>query len=313
MNKRHHSLKFLIMSLLFAGALCSCVTEQKPTKKIEAAAVELKELEYLSTVQLSKQYEARFDLSGIVAVANRLFVVADKDNDNKLFEVALGPKVFGVKPRGALAIPAPLDLEGVDFCDGKFYLVNEANATFWIYDTKTKATTPILVDYDQVNEDPAKWKKNAGLEGIAVDCDKKEAYLLKERDPRLIIRFDLKKNQTMETFNFPETHGNDYADGKFENGFLYLLERNGSAIAKIDPESKAVLTKVSFRATAIKDGQRLYGPSEYGLEEALLLKKDEIWLGVDNNALEPSNYGKSQFGVTSNRPVIMKYKRPVGF
>lgn len=81
----------------------------------------------------------------------------------------------------------------------------------------------------------------------------------------MIIRFDLKKNQTVETFNFPETHGNDYADGKFENGFLYLLERNGSAISKIDPDAKRVVTKVSFRAIAMKDKERLYGPTEFGL------------------------------------------------
>ena len=87
-------------------------------------------------------------------------------------------------------------------------------------------------------------------------------------------------------FTIPEDESNDFSDMKYENGFLYMLERNGSCVSE---------------------------PSKYGMAEALLLTKDEIWIGIDNNGLEASKGAEDRFGIKGNQPSILRFKRPTGF
>ena len=308
---RRRATQIIALSLACLSQLACSAGPASKNDSVDRRAL-IPELEYIGGVQLTSTYGKRFDLSGLVEVSKRLFAVSDRREDNDLFEVSVGAKVFGIKSKAKLEIPGPLDLEGIDYCDGLFYFINESNASLWTFNIKDNKLTPIPVDYDQVNEDPTKWKTNAGLEGLAIDCAKQEAYLIKEREPRLIIRFDLKKKQTMESFNFPETESNDYADAKFEKGHLYLLERNGSAIAKVDPERKMVVAKVSYRKTSRPGKETLFGPTPYGLEEALLLRSNEIWLGVDNNGDSVTELGRS-LGFEKSRSVILKFKRPKNF
>ena len=49
------------------------------------------------------------------------------------------------------------------------------------------------------------------------------------------------------------------------------------------------------------------------MAEALLLTKDEIWIGLDNNGDEVTEHAKKTYQLQGREPVILKFKRPEGF
>jgi hypothetical protein len=105
----------------------------------------------------------------------------------------------------------------------------------------------------------------------------------------------------------------DISDLKFESGFLYILERNQNLITKMDVSKMQVVNKVSYKETCSHPEGKFYKGTPYGMAEALLLTPDEIWLGLDNNGLYFSDFATSTYGLTGNRPIILKFKRPEGF
>jgi hypothetical protein len=111
---------------------------------------------------------------------------------------------------------------------------------------------------------------------------------------------------------FEDSKG-DISDLKFENGFLYVLERNDNLVVKLDANSLEVISKVSYKNTCSLREGKLYSNSKYGMAEALLLTSDEIWIGLDNNGLPFSDYAQKTYGLTGNSPVIIRFKRPAGF
>ena len=137
-------------------------------------------------------------------------------------------------------------------------------------------------------------------------------YLIKERQPRQVYQVDLSNHTLLTNFDIPNTESNDFSDAKFEKGHLYLLERNGNLITKINPESQQVVKKLSYKWLASHEKGKLYEPTPYGMAEALLLTEDEIWIGLDNNYLSSSSYGQS-LGIEGISPVIIRFKRPTEF
>jgi hypothetical protein len=66
-----------------------------------------------------------------------------------------------------------------------------------------------------------------------------------------------------------------------------------------------------------KHEQSLYKSEhpEFGVAEALLLTKNQIWIGMDNNQLKVNKKNKwvKQFGLKGNAPAILIFKRPENF
>ena len=44
-----------------------------------------------------------------------------------------------------------------------------------------------------------------------------------------------------------------------------------------------------------------------------VILEDEIWIGLDNNYLEASEYAQKTYGLYGANPAIIKFKRPKGF
>lgn len=269
------------------------------------------ELELINVSQMNNDQNNRFDLSGIVIVDDSYYVVADKGWNNYIYEIGYQQNTWQVINSLSLGLVAPLDLEGLDFCNGNFYLINELGNQ--VYTLGINGEMRLLsIHYAQKNIDPETWNENAGYEGIAVNCKDSILYLAKERDPRFLLEVDMKYGVIESQFNIPEDESNDFADMKYENGYLYLLERGGSHISKVDANTKALITKVSYNRTSARPG-KLYEPTKYGMAEALLLTEDEIWIGIDNNGLKASKTAEDRFGITGNQPSILRFKRPAGF
>ncbi|WP_162555920.1 SdiA-regulated domain-containing protein [Reichenbachiella versicolor] len=269
------------------------------------------ELEFIEIHQSDALHGVMFDLSGIVFIEDSLYVVADKPWNKFLYGIHLSKGQFQVSHKKAIEINDPqLDLEGIDYCHGLIYLINERpgdiiamhpDGSIQTLDLKFKGDNP-----------PSNWG-NAGWEGIAIDCQNQIMYGLKEREPRGIYAIDMTNWKIRNSFNTPQIESNDFADAKFENGYLYAIERNGCHIAKIDPKTEKVVSKYHYQHIANTEQGKLFEPTPFGMGEALLLTDDEIWVGLDNNGLKASPYAEETFGITGKAPVILRFKRPVDF
>ena len=296
--------KWLKINLILALALL-------PTQYLWAQD-RYEELELIEVSQMNNAQNNRFDLSGIAIPAGNYYVVADKGWNNYIYEIAHRDNSWEVINTLPLGLTEPIDLEGLDFCNGSFYLINENGNKVYTLDANREMRS-VFIHYSGKGIDPKTWKKNAGLEAIAVNCEDSILYLAKEREPRFLLEVDMKYGIIENQFTIPEIESNDFSDMKYEKGFLYMLERNGSCISKIDVRSKAVVNKVSYKYTSNMPAGKLYEPSKYGMAEALLLTENEIWIGIDNNGLKASKGAEDRFGLKGNQPSILRFRRPVGF
>lgn len=267
------------------------------------------ELKLVSYSQLYNTNGARFDLSGNVQVGEQFYINADGKDDSFIYEIKLINQKWHIVNKSPLHLDGDLDLEAVDYCNGLFYLANEENGKVYTYPLSGKSQE-LPIDFG--TETPGDWG-NAGWEGLAIDCQGNVLYLVKERQPRKVFKVNLATKGIEDTFNIPETESNDFADAKFEKGFLYLLERNGNFVTKVNPETHEVIQKVSYRQTCSHENGKLYAPSKYGMAESLLLTEDEIWIGLDNNGIPASDYATKKYGMIGDAPVILRFKRPTGF
>ncbi len=268
-------------------------------------------LELIGLYQLDSLHGLKFDLSGIVKIQDSVYIIADKPWNKFLYQIAFGEKTFMVTKKVNLSLSEKLDLEGIDHCNGTTYMVNERQGIAYQFESPD-SISEMKINFDSVNQNPKTWG-NSGWEGVASDCQSGKVYLIKEREPRSIFVIDAQSNKIIDSFSVPEKESNDFSDAKFEKGHLYVIERNGNYLAKIDPESKEVVAKYHYRDVASHPNGKLYGPTEYGMGEALLLTEDEIWIGLDNNGLKVTDHAQSTYGMSGKSPVILKFRRPEGF
>ena len=273
-------------------------------------SVEPQELQLSFMAQL--KVKDRFDLSGLRYIGNQEWVVvADKPYNKFLYYLKQSTDGFEIIKKEALPFKKwkKIDLEGIASCGDDFYLIEERQSKVYRFNAaKTLEEVELKIPR---KEHKGKWG-NAGFEGIAVDCENKVLYLAKERHPRKIFKVDLQTGVFLDQFDVSDTKGYDFTDLRFQDGYLYALERSSRCIIKIDPESHQMVASVSFASTAKNAGRKLYEPYRYGMAEALDLSDTHIYVGLDNNALGASSYGQSM-GLKGTAPVLLVFKRPAGF
>jgi hypothetical protein len=289
----------------------------------------------------------RQQVSGIDVHSNQWTVIADDKEDRFLYRVDTGKSGFYKLDRSinfdnlwgfkaymddlatehrVSAEDRRFDLEGIARCANDTYLINErVRHVLLIKDRKSINRAPI--DFSGVS---SLWEggSNAGFEGIAADCDNQILYVGKERSPRLIIKIDMKTWKIVDSFDFspsdrvPQhvintftgegllTINADISDLTFQDGYLYVLERSGYEIAKLDPKTRTVLARVSF----LMSEKSLYETGEpYGVAEGLALTPTEIIVAFDNNGTPLSGITRDKLKVSGNGSAIFTFKRPDGF
>lgn len=284
--------------LLFGFFSFSCFSQTSDWEELE-----------LKSIHVLAGYNRIFDLSGISRVGHNYYVISDKEYHTWIYEINLEKQSFQIIDSVSLQYDQSADIEAIDYCEQfSWFFTNEKNNQAYISDLTGQSK--LIFDFKQLG-DPLDWGTNKGLEGIAVDCTNKILYLAKEREPRFIISYDMTK-KVITGINLKDSLG-DISDLKYESGFLYLLERNENLIAKVDVTTMEIVDKVSYKDTCSHPQGKLYAGTEYGMAEALLMTPDEIWMGLDNNGMYFSEFATSTFGLTGNRPVILRFKRPEGF
>ncbi|MEO9964637.1 MAG: SdiA-regulated domain-containing protein [Reichenbachiella sp.] len=297
-------MRLIILSLVFILS-CKSGNSEKGGKTYQALNLQSVH-QFISTDSLN------FDFSGIVQKDDSIYVVADKPWNTFIYSIEFDDQGWYVNHKRQIISQQRFDLEAIDFCEGKFFLANEYTGSVYMLNPGEINLQELDINFEEHNLNPGSWK-NAGWEGLAIDSQNEIMYLTKERQPRIIIAVDMKSWKIQDQFNIPQTESNDFADAKFENGYLYLLERNGNYITKINPTTKEVITKYHYRHIASHPDGKLYEPEKYGMAEALLLTEQEIWVGLDNNGLEVSNHARKVYQLKSKEPVLLKFERPENF
>lgn len=270
------------------------------------------ELQLIAIHQLSKSDTLNFDFSGIVNLGEKIIAIADKPWNTFLYSISIDDKYWYADSAFTISSTERLDLEAIDYCDDKFYLANEYTGSISKIEPGSNQLSILPINFEENQLAPHTWK-NAGWEGLAIDCPNQMMYIVKERQPRNIISVDMNTWTITDQFDIPQTESNDFSDTKYQNGHLYLLERNGNYITKLNLATKQVVQKYHYKHIASHPNGKLFEPEKYGMAEALLLLKDEIWIGLDNNGLEVSDHAKKTYGLSGNTPVILKFERPKGF
>jgi len=310
-----HTLLIITFSVLFFNCNNAQV-ENSTTNLTNKKIIKLNLIKNNPIKQLELPDNERFDLSGIVFNGKDIFVNADKKWNNKIYRIDTTSNSFKIISEIKLCPKSKIDFEGVEFFNNNFYLIEEwENNVFKIDPTDCKLEK-LKINWKNLNINDDDWG-NKGLEGLAIDCKNEVLYLAKERQPRRIFKINLNNNEISEPFKDILTiqkQGYDISDMKFENDFLYILERGRGLVTKINTTTKETKS-LSFNHIVFKNGQRIYTNKnqEYGMAEALLLTKTQIWIGLDNNGDYISEYGKSLGLKHNNKPIILIFERPDDF
>lgn len=267
------------------------------------------ELELISVHSLAN-YHHRFDFSGLTCYNDEYLAIADKNWNQYAYKINIDSLHWYLVDSIPLGLSNNTDLEGIDYCSqtGLYFIDERLNRAY----LKDEADKSHMIFNKGQLRDGLKWGTNSGLEGLALDCENHLLYLAKERDPRFIVTYDMKEQMITDIFDLPDSES-DISDLKFQNGFLYMLERNANYITKINAQTKQLIDRVSYRETCSHHEGKLYSYSEYGMAEALVLTADEIWIGLDNNGLPFSEHARKTYGLQGNQPLLIKFKRPQGF
>ena len=269
----------------------------------------LKELD-LESIHVLENYQQAFDLSGIAKIEQDYYVVSDNQFSKQLYQIQLRPSNFHISDSISLQYEPVSDIEAIDYCeDRSVFFTNEVNNHVYLFaDGQNKK----VFDSSQLNKHLAlDWGTNKGLEGIAVDCENLILYLAKEREPRFILAYDLRSNEIISMAQ--KDNMGDISDLKYQDGYLYILERKDNIISKMDVKTMQVVQRVSYKKTCSHPEGKLYSGTPYGMAEALLLTHNEVWSGLDNDCVPFSEHASRTYGLTGKNPVILRFKRPEGF
>jgi uncharacterized protein YjiK len=284
--------------------------------KINSQQVKNLELfNHLSIKQLVSDRHTRFDLSGMVMYEDKILAIADKEWDKFIYQIDTLDNKFSAKSFQPLCFKGKLDLEGIEYCNGRFYLIEEYESEVYYAEPGNCEMTKLNIPWEKYGIDRSDWG-NKGFEGIAIDCINQVLYLAKEREERNIFRIDLSAIQISEPFieQLKTSGGHDISDLKFESPYLYVLERGLGLVTRINTKSGETKS-VSFQSLVFKNGQRMFKNDnpQFGMAEALMLTRDEIWIGFDNNGDPVSDYGKTMGLDEGTNTVLIIFERPEGF
>lgn len=293
----------------------STLTQMKQAYRNMYPVLKLQLIAIHGIKQLDSDSKEQFDLSGMLFYNGMILAVADKEWNRSIYRIHDKGKTFSYDPYTELCPGFSLDLEGIEFSENGFYLIDETTSDVYEVTGKSCEMHKLSIPWDRYNIDKSAWG-NKGFEGIAYDGKNLLLYLAKEREPARIFCVDLKKMIISEPFTefLSSVKETDISELKYEKGYLYMLERKEGLITRINIKTGDIIS-ASFLDYEYKNGQRLYKNKnpQYGMAESFIFKDNEIWIGLDNNGNNVSEYGKSMGLNEGNKTAILVFKRPGGF
>lgn len=259
----------------------------------------------------------RFDISSLTGRDGKIYAIADKPNTRDIYEVdTLKGKFYLTLAYKTTNITSEdLDFEVIDVLGDKFILADEIHDLLYVQRSKgAEEFDSLRINFTSLGEDMRLWSgNNAGIEGMTVDNKNYLLYIAKERNPRRMFVYDMKNGKLTAPYDkeiLPDD--GDISDLCYENGFLYILDRQNCLVRKFDVKTKKSVY-ASFRKFSNNGTQHNYH-ADYGMAESLWLTKNAIFVGFDNNADPVTKFGE-EVGLQkgSTKPSIFVFKRPKGF
>lgn len=256
--------------------------------------------------------------SGLTIFNNTLYVVSDK-HDDTIFRIQFMDDKAVMVPHVQFKLTEGitgkvLDFEGIT-CDeeGNFYIVSETGFRILKVSADGRKTTWLTPSLRSDGKKVGLFQaRGAYLEGIAL-VDKGKFVLCAERQSRGIIRVDTsttpirvkasKYNRTrakMAKYRQP-----DFTGLFWENGTLYVLERNTYAICKLIESSRGLEERDFWSYESIVTSEEFqYDNMMFGRAEGLCMDKKHVYVILDNNGdarrLDPDD----------RRPLLLIMERP---
>lgn len=178
-----------------------------------------------------------YEVSGSVVVDDQFYIVMDNQptiytlkNQNENSIPTLHIDLTQLKGYSEYAASHTINLEGITYCSGAFYLVNEK--TNDVLKVAMSELTALPIDKSYLGSE---YSKN-GLEGIAVDCKHDMLFVASQSFPQKVVVYKLIDNRYVTTFDLSggvENKINNISDLSFLNDQLFVLQKNRSSIMKI--------------------------------------------------------------------------------
>ncbi len=264
-------------------------------------------------VEMPKQ---RFDLSGFAIYKGRTICIADKSWTTDIYyfdTTATGEFNVSFCSKGPDYKTEDCDIEAVDVFNNQIVVSEETNNLMYMQNKKGEFEL-MPTDFTKLEADLSRWgAANAGVEGFCVDAKNNTIYFAKEREPRRLFSYDMKKNEFHTDFDdVVLPNDGDISDMKYLKGYVYYLDRANCLVVRIDVKTKEKV-QYSFRQSSNNGKEHIY-TADYGMAEALLITDNAIFIGMDNNNDPVSKYGE-EIGLKagSTAPSIFVFKRPANF
>lgn len=289
--------------------LSFCCFSGTPEASLRVWHLEDLKLEKIYVIDSSEVLPERPDLSGLATDGEHLFTVSDKAGQHDIYLIDVNESESAARLSIYKSFPEQwlreyeqkhsaygrIDFEGISHCpDGSFYLVDERSRR--ILRWREEGAVEIDPGFEAFHKrhatmNPFSGMPNSGLEAIAVDCTRKLAYIFNERQFRMGYIFDLKEGRILDQFDYPSDPSlpvrfmntymyADFAGSFFQDGFLYILERNARQIVKYDPNNFQVLKRWGLPHKVDELYETDY---PFGLAEGLAIKDGFFYVVLDNN------------------------------
>ncbi|WP_169739263.1 esterase-like activity of phytase family protein [Dyadobacter crusticola] len=294
------------------------VTSPKPRLTQPALPAILPELRLSEVLHYNGKPTDKVELSGLANDGNRIYFVSDNRSD--IYQIQLNRGNFQIidtivtTPKNKSNI---YNFEGIAVYENTFFVIDEnINSTVYQF----------AADGKKLNQDSyngkISYKKNDGLEGIALDPRRKVMFLAKERDSAIIYKVNMKQKENLSVLFALGDLTDDISDLQFLGNHLYVLERRKHRISKLDSTGR-IVAQVSFKSTTTSSFgsyKQMYaegnGNEKYGFSEALLIIKDKIYVGMDsgsNKVIRPwfTDTFRSKGAKSNGNPtVILIFDKP---
>ena len=264
-------------------------------------------------VEMPKQ---RFDLSGFAIYKGRTICIVDKSWTTDIYyfdTTSTGEFNVSFCCKGPDYKTEDCDIEAVDVFNNQIVVSEETNNLMYMQNKKGEFEL-MPTDFTKLEADLSRWgAANAGVEGFCVDAKNNTIYFAKEREPRRLFSYDMKKNEFHTDFDdVVLPNDGDISDMKYLKGYVYYLDRANCLVVRIDVKTKEKV-QYSFRKYSNNGKEHIY-KADYGMAEALLITDNAIFVGMDNNNDPVSKYGE-EIGLKagSTAPSIFVFKRPANF
>ncbi|MCB0272656.1 MAG: SdiA-regulated domain-containing protein [Bdellovibrionales bacterium] len=248
------------------------------------------------------------EVSGASFYEGKYYLVSDRNDPNIYENDSLSTFTSPVINISALEDPVQdaliqkYDFESIEICNDVYYLANERKGE--ILRVK-ESHVDVVFQYQNLTDE----SKNKGIEGIAIDCEKQKMYLVKQKNPTLLITVNMrnwKVEKQVTLFNDTSTSLNNISDARVKNGRLFFLHKDASIITEYNFQTGHLTPRISFtRFGHLFEKQNKDGTVKTKFCEAFVIHDDHVDIFFDLSPKTVVTQVGQSHGLTTQTTTIL--------